>query len=61
MKFMVFLNGKEYFTEPLDEGVSPDAIWERHPDCMFLDFASSSEDTKFKIERDRGRHGLAWE
>jgi hypothetical protein len=60
MKFMIFFNGKEYFSEPVSQGVHPDTVSERYPGCMLLDFASSPEDAKSKIEGDRDRHKVVW-
>ena len=60
MKFMIFFNGKEYFTEPMCQGGRPDTVSERYPGCMFLDFASSPEDAKSKVEEDRDRHKVVW-
>ena len=56
MKIMIFFNGREYFTEPVPDGVSPDTIAKNYPGCMFLDFPDSPEDAKSKIERDRARN-----
>jgi hypothetical protein len=60
MRFMILFDGKNYFTEPLPEGVNPDDVWDKHPGYSFLDFASSLENAKSKIEADRDRHKIVW-
>lgn len=60
MRFMILFDGKNYFTEPLPEGINPDDVWAKHPGCSFLDFATSPEDAKSKIEQNQERHKVVW-
>ena len=52
---MILFDGKDYFVEPLAEGVHPEEIIEKHPGSTILDHASSAEEAAVKIQRGRDR------